>query len=344
MRVFHRLQLRIRSVFRWRRVEAELHDEFQFHLEPLVKEKAAGLPPGEARQEALRAMGGIAQFQEDCRAARGISLWEDLLRDAVYAGRSFIRTPVFFLSAVVILAIGIGVNSAVFTVVRSVLLNPLPYPGANQLVLVWKAVEKEPDKHSGVAPADFLDLQEQAHSFESIAAFTHTFFDVGGVDEPYRVLADRVSANFFATLGVGPEYGRDFTADDDQPAAEHVAILSRGLWQSRFNGRPDAIGGNIFLNHERYTIVGVMPSHFAFSESGNPAEAPELWTALRFTDERTQRGSGYMRILGRLKAHMTQAAVRGELGKHHTEAVRRHTATAHLRRRVPDCEFLCWRV
>jgi predicted permease len=315
MRVFDKLQLRIRSVFRWRRVEAELQDELQFHLEQLVKEKAAaGLPPIEARQEALRAMGGIAQFQEDCRAMRGVNFWEDLLRDVGYAGRSFTRTPVFFLSAIVILAIGIGVNNAVFTVVRSVVLNPLPYPDANQLVLVWKAVGEEPDKHSGVAPADFLELQEQAHSFQSIAAFTHTSFDVGGVDEPYRVLADRVSANFFATLGVRPEYGRDFTADDDQPVAEHVAILSHGLWQTRFNGRLDTIGGNVFLNNERYAIVGVMPSHFAFSESGNPAEAPELWTALRFTDERTQRGSGYMRILGRLKGGVTQAAVRAELG------------------------------
>ncbi len=327
MRAFDKLRLRIRSLFRRRRVEAELQDELQFHLEELVKEKAAaGLPPVEARREALRAMGGIAQFQEDCRAMRGVSFWEDLLRDVRYAGRSFTRAPVFFLSAILILAVGLGVNSAVFSVVRSVVLNPLPYPGANRLVLVWKAVEKDPDKHGGVAPADFLDLREQTHSFESVAAFTNTFFDVGGVDEPYRVVAARVSANFFATLGVRPEFGRDFTADDDQPAAEHVAILSHGLWRTRFHGRRDVIGGSISLNNERYVIVGVMPSRFAFSESGNPAEAPELWTALRFTDERTQRGSGYMRILGRLKGGVTQATVRAEL-----ESVTRQFAAAQLR-------------
>jgi len=116
----------------------------------------------------------------------------------------------------------------------------------------------------------------------------------------------RVSSNFFATLGVHPAFGRDLTAADDQPAAERVAILSHGLWQSRFNGRPDAIGSGIVLNNERYAIIAVMPPHFGFSETGNPAGVPELWTALRFTDERTQRGSGYMRMLGRLKRGMPE--------------------------------------
>ncbi len=314
MRAFDKLHLRIRSLFWRRRVETELQDELQFHLEELVKEKiAAGMAPVDARREALRAMGGIAQFQEDCRDMRGISLWEDLLRDAGYAWRSITRNPIFFLSAILILAVGIGVNSAVFTVVRSVVLNPLPYPDARQLVLLWKADQKDAARRSGVAPADFLDLQEQARSFQSVAAFTNTFFDVSGVDEPYRVVAARVSANFFATLGVRPASGRDFTANDDQPAAERVAILSHGLWQTRFNGRRDAIGGSIVLNNERYAVIGVMPSNFASDESDNPAGVPELWTTLRFTDERTQRGSGYMRILGRLKAGVTQEAVRAEL-------------------------------
>ena len=262
MRVFDKLRLRIRSLFRRRKVDAELEDELQFHLEQLVNEKAAaGLSPNEARWEALRGMGSIAQFQEDCRDMRGIGFCEDLLRDVAYAWRSFTRSPIFFLSAILILAVGIGVNSAVFTVVRSVVLNPLPYPDANQLVLLWKADQKESAKRSGVAPADFLDFQWQARSFRAVAAFTNTFFDVASVDEPYRVVAARVSSNFFATLGVHPAAGRDFTASDDQPAAERVAILSHGLWQSRFNGRPDAIGGGIVLNNERYAIVGSACAH-----------------------------------------------------------------------------------
>jgi predicted permease len=314
MRVFDKLILRIRSLFRRRKVDAELEDELQFHLEQLVNEKAAaGLSPNEARWEALRGMGSIAQFQEDCRDMRAIGFCEDLLRDVGYAWRSFTRSPIFFLSAILILAVGIGVNSAVFTVVRSVVLTPLPYPDANQLVLLWKADQKESARRSGVGPADFLDLQQQARSFTAVAAFTNTFFDVASVDDPYRVVAARVSSNFFATLGVRPASGRDFTAADDQPAAERVVILSHGLWQTRFNGRPDAVGGSIVLNNERYTIIAVMSPHFVFSETGNPAGAPELWTALRFTDERTQRGSGYMRMLGRLKRGMPPEAVRAEL-------------------------------
>src|SRR5260370_15360047 len=125
----------------------------------------------------------------------------------------------FFLSAILILAVGIGVNSAVFTVVRAVVLNPLPFPKPYQLVMFWKAERNDSAKRAGIAPADFLDLQQQVRTCTSIAAFTHTLFDVTGVEEPYQVIAAQVSSNFFSTLGLRPAVGRDFVADDDQPAA-----------------------------------------------------------------------------------------------------------------------------
>jgi len=244
---------------------------------------------------------------------RGTELIEDFLRDLGYAWRSFGRNPMFFLSAILILAVGIGVNSAVFTVVRSVVLNPLPFPNPGQLVTFWKADRNDSAKRSGISPADFLDLQHQVRSCALIAAFTHDFFDVTGVEEPYRVLGDRVSSNFFSTLGLRPAVGRDFTAGDDQPAATRVAILSYSLWQRRFNGRPDVVGNNLTLNNELYTIIGVMPPNFVSPEVVGASGGPELWMALRFAQERTERGSGYMRIIARLSPGTSMQTVRAEL-------------------------------
>src|SRR5256885_1076335 len=183
-----------------------------------------------------------------------------------YAWRSWTRTPFFSLSVLLILAAGIGVNGAVFTVVRSVVLNPLPYPNADQLVALWKTDKKDFARRSGVAPADFLDLQKQSRTCGAVAAFSNTFFDVTGVEEPYRVMARQVSSNLFATLGVHPAVGRDFTPADDQPSAARTAILSHSLWRNRFHGRPDIAGVNITLNNEQHAIVGVMPESFMFPE------------------------------------------------------------------------------
>jgi predicted permease len=313
VRAIDKLRLRLRSLFRRKKVEAELEDELRFHLDQLVDEMvSAGVPPNEARQAALRNMGSIAQFQQVCRDMRRVNLWEDLLRDIEYAWRSWTRTPFFSLSVILILAVGIGFNCAVFTVVRSIVIKPLPYPNADQLVALWKTDKKDSAKRSGVAPADFLDLQQQCRTCAAVAAFSNTFFDVTGVDDPYRVNARRVSSNLFDTLGVHPAVGRDFMPADDQPSAAPAAILSHALWQNRFHGRPDILGVNITLNNEQHAIVGVMPDRFVFPELDGPGMTPELWTPLRFTEQRTEHGSGYMRVLARLKAGLALRAVRAE--------------------------------
>jgi predicted permease len=294
-------------------VETELQDELQFHLDQLVDELvSAGVPPNEARQAALRRMGSIAHFEEQCRDMRRLNLWEDFLRDIRYAWRSWMRTPFFSLSLILILAVGIGVNCAVFSVVRSVVLSPLPYPNPDQLVALWKSDKADPARRSGIAPADFLDLQKQTRTCAAVAAFSNTFFDVTGVEEPYRVMARQVSSNFFATLGVHTATGRDFTPYDDQPSAARTVILSHALWRNRFHGRPDIVGVNITLNNEQYAIVGVMPETFMFPEIDGPGMTAELWTPLRFTAQRTERGSGYMRIVARLRAGLAPQAARAE--------------------------------
>src|SRR5260370_28202860 len=141
MRALDKLRLRLLSLFRRRRVEAELDDELRFHLDQLIEEEtSAGVPPDEAKRLALRNMGRITTIQEECRDMRGTNSVDDFLRDLRYAGRSFSRNPMFFLSAILILAVGIGVNGAVFSVVRALVLNPLPFPNAHPLVMLLQAV------------------------------------------------------------------------------------------------------------------------------------------------------------------------------------------------------------
>jgi predicted permease len=314
VRAIDKLSLRFRSLFRRKKVEAELEDELRFHLDQLVNEMAAaGVPLNEARQAALRSMGSVAQFQEECRDMRRVNLWEDFVRDIAYAWRSWTRNPFFFTSVILILAVGIGVNCAVFTVVQAVVLSPLPYPNADQLVALWKIDKTDSTKRSGVAPADFLDLDQQCRTCAAVAGFSNTFFDVTGVEEPYRVMARQISSNFFTTLGVHSAVGRDFTPDDDQPSAARVAILSHALWQNRFQGRRNIVGLNITLNNEPHAIVGVMPESFVFPEIDGPGMTPELWTPLRFTAQRQERGSGYVRIVARLRTGLAPRAARAEL-------------------------------
>jgi predicted permease len=313
MRVFDKLRLRFASLLRGGRVDAQLEDELRFHFDQLVHENiSAGLPPDEARKLALRSMGRITTIQEECRDMRRTKWIDDFFHDIGYACRSFFRSPGFFLSAILILAIGIGANSAVFTVVRAVVLNPLPFPNPQQLVIFWKVNWKDSAQRAGIAPADFLDLQQRVRTCSSIAAFTNTFFDVTGVEDPYRVVAARVSSNFFSTLGLRPAVGRDFVSEDDQPTGPRVAILSYSLWQRRLNGRLDVIGENFTLNNERYTIIGVMPK-FVPPEVVGAGGGPELWTPLQLAQERTERGSGYMRIVARLSSGGSLETLRAEL-------------------------------
>jgi putative ABC transport system permease protein len=326
MRALDMLRLRCTSLFRRGKVEAQLEDELHFHFDQLVSENmSAGMPPDEARRSALRSMGRITAIQEECRDMRGTKWIDDFLQDIGYAWRSFSRNPAFFLSAILILAVGIGANSAVFTLVRAVVLNPLPFPNPHQLAIFWKADRNNSSQRAGIAPADFLDLQQQVRTCASIAGFTNTFFDVTGVEDPYRIVAARVSSNFFSTLGLHPAAGRDFVSDDDLPAATRVAILSYSLWQRRFNGRLDVIGGNLTLNNEQYTIIGVMPN-FVSPEAVGASGAPELWTPLRFAQERTERGSGYMRIVARLGPGRSLETLRAEL-----EDLSRQFATSQTR-------------
>ncbi|HWQ33602.1 MAG TPA: ABC transporter permease [Blastocatellia bacterium] len=234
------------------------------------------------------------------------TLWQDVR----YGLRLIRRNPGFTLVAALSLALGIGANTAIFTVVNAVLLRPLPFPEPEQLVMVWEDATFAGFPQNTPAPANFVDWQAQSRSFESMAALSEGSFNLTGDGEPEKIQAYRVTANFFPLLGVQPALGRSFLAAEDQPGANRVVMLSHGLWQRRFGGEPSVIGKDILLNGEKYRVIGVMPRGFQFLE-----RYIGLWTPLALTaEERTERGSHYLKVVGRLKPGVTVAQANADIG------------------------------
>lgn len=219
--------LRLVALFRRRRLEEQLSEDLRTHIEMLATENLAkGMSPEEARYAAERAFGNMAQIKED---AHDIWVWrsiETLLQDLRYGLRQLRRYPAFTCVAIATLALGIGANTAIFSVIDAVLLNPLPYPNASRLVMIW---EQNPERgwfHNIVSAADFVDWRKQNHVFTQMAAIEDVSYDINGTGEPMEVQGEQVSADFFTVLGVRPLLGRTFTREEDQPRSARVVVLS----------------------------------------------------------------------------------------------------------------------
>jgi len=225
---------------------------------------------------------------------------DTLLRDIRYGVRSLLKRPAFTLIAVITLALGIGANTAIFSVVNTVLLRPLPYRNAERVVTIWQNNTKAGVQRNDVSPANFLDWQEQSRSFESMAGIEPFGFSMIGNGEPERFQAWLVTAGFFETLGTNSLHGRSLISQDYQPGNERVVVISHGLWQRRFGGDQNLVGQKLTLNGQPYTVVGVMPPEFQF-----PADR-EIWAprVLREHD-RELRGPTYWNVIARLKPGVT---------------------------------------
>jgi len=234
-----------------------------------------------------------------------------MLNDFRYSLRQLAKSPGFTLVVVLILALGIGANTAIFSLVNAVLLRPLPYPEPDRLVTLWERNLKEAGKHL-VSPADFFDLQKNNQSFENLAALYPPGFNLTGVNEPERVSGARVSASIFATLGVKPFLGRTFNPEEDRPGAERTVILSHGLWQRRFGGDPLVIGKTAILSGNTYTIVGVLPADLATPGLfGN--NTPEAWVPVGLDPNITSRKARFLRVYGRLRPGVTLQQAQAEM-------------------------------
>jgi len=226
-----------------------------------------------------------------------------MYNDLRYALRLLLKNPSFTAVVVLILALGIGANTAVFSLVNAVLLRPLPYPEPDRLVALWERNLKEGGKHL-VSPADFFDLQKNTQSFEFLAALYPPGFNLTGVDEPERITGARVSASIFATLGVKPFIGRTFNPEEDRPGTERTVILSHGLWERRFGSDPLIVGKTATLSGNPYTIVGVLPAGFTTPGLfGN--NTPDAWAPIGLDPNVTSRKAHFLRIYGRLKPRIT---------------------------------------
>lgn len=261
------MTLRLRTLFRRNCVERELEEEFQFHIEQRMElEIAKGLSPEEARSAALCAMDGVEQRKEECRDMRRVNYIDDLLRDLRYAGRNLRRSPGFATLTILIMALGIGANTAVFSVVNGVLLKPLSYRDPDRIVTLSdfsKTREAATALSKQVSIPDFQDWHDQSSSFEAMAYYAsrETAVMPGSTAEYARVTS--VSAEFFRLFAIEPIAGRFFTAEEMKPGSGGALIISYAYWQSHFGGDPRALGQTIRALGLR-PIAGVMPPGFQF--------------------------------------------------------------------------------
>ncbi|HEY9285583.1 MAG TPA: ABC transporter permease, partial [Pyrinomonadaceae bacterium] len=260
---------RLRALLRRSEAERELDAELRYHLEREIElNLAGGASREEARRAALRSFGGVEQAREWCREARGVRLVEDLWQDVRYAARSLRKRPGFVLVAVVTLALGIGANTAIFSVVNGVLLKPLDFPDPDRLVALSETSKEVPVM--SVAYPNYLDWRGSQTVFENMAARMPAGGVLTGDGEPERITGRWVTASFFPVLGVRPAAGRFFTEDEDGAGGERVMVISHGLWQRRFGGDPQAVGRAVRYNGEAWTVVGVLPAGFDFYGRNNP--------------------------------------------------------------------------
>ena len=254
----------------WRRKQQEkdLERELQSHVELEAEEKKEhGLSPEEAHYAARQTLGNPTLVKEAVREAWGWTRAEQFTQDLKYAFRSMRKSPGFVLTAVLSLALGIGANTAIFTVVNAVLLRPLPFPEPERLVQIWEAEPAKGYDRNVVNPFNFLDWRERSHSFEGVAAVLGVSTNLTGSRDPVALPGMQVSPNFFSILRVSPGLGRAFVPEEGLPGREHVAILSFGLWQSRFGGDPAVIGRKIIVDGTPDTIIGVMPRGFTLPKN-----------------------------------------------------------------------------
>ena len=272
------VRLRLRSLFHGERVEQELREEMRYHLERLIEEGLGdGLSLDEARISARRRMGPITQNMEGCRDMRGLTFIEQRIQDLRFAARQLLKHPGFACTAILMLALGLAANVAIFGFADATLIKPLPYTDQSRLVAVF-GTWREKTERSNLSYLDYVDLRARNRTVSSIDVYdVRTANTLTTSTGAKRVTAPRVSAGFFHTLGITPILGRDFQQSDEGLSAPATVLLTYGTWQTRFGGRADVLGQSLMLGGEPHTVVGVLPRDFYFALAG-PAE---FWLTIR---------------------------------------------------------------
>jgi predicted permease len=308
MPLFSRIASLWRNLTRRHQVERGLSDEVSFYVELATQAKIKdGLTEGEARRQALVEFGGVEQVKEQVREVRAGYLLETLLRDLQFGLRSLGKSPDFTAVALLTLALGIGANAAIFSIINAVVLQPLPYRAPDRLVKIW------PEKTgTSVSKQDYLDIKNAAGSFDDIAAYSGWGFTITGNGNPAKLDGARTTSALFSLLGVNAVVGRTFLPDEDQPGHDKVALISYGLWQSRFGSDSRIIEQPIIINGESHTVVGVMPKGFNFPGD----QQCDLWLpATLDANNKEDFSNGYLMLLGRLKQGVTIEQAQSEIAE-----------------------------
>src|SRR5437667_10294067 len=267
MTMWSRVRSWLRSMMHLSRMESEMDAELRFHVEEYAEDLVrSGVPREEALRRARIEFGGIESAKEECREARGISFVDSLVQDLRFGTRMLRKNSGFTAVAVLTLALGIGANEAVFTVVNGALLRSMPFPEADRLFLVslntgFQQFEWQPE----VSDRDYLAFRRQEQSFEQVASFSQgSTAHLTGAGDPVHIQVAYVTTEFFQTLRTNPAIGRGLAAAEDQPGRDHVVVLSNELWKERFGADPEILGKTTRLDGISRTVIGIMPHGFEF--------------------------------------------------------------------------------
>jgi len=296
---------RLLALFRKSRLEHELDAEVLAHLELAERDAVArGLSPAEARREALRSFGGVEQMKEIHREHRSTLWLENLVKDARYAMAALRREPLFAGVAVGVLALGIGANTAMFSLVDGVLLKPLPFPDPERVVRVWEA--PSPTTSNSTTTRTFLELKQQSRAFAALSAESLSTATVPVNGEPTRFNGRYVSWDHFAVFGIQPLIGRTFRTEEDQPGATPVVILSHAVWQRHFGADRGILGRTLLLDDAPHQVIGVLPPGAFDRHRARPLDEPaSFWRLNAFTEQETAASMHWLNPVGRLKPGVT---------------------------------------
>ena len=303
--IFHRILFTLKR----RQMDRDLAEEMRQHLELKTRQNiAVGMPEEEARYAAQRQLGNLTRMEEESRQSRGFPFLESLAQDARYGWRGLRKAPGFTAVAVVTLALGIGATTAIFSVVNTVVIRPLPYKDSARLARIHTKLPIFPDFEIGTSKPDFDDLKSGAHSFEALALYRETAMNLTGPGAPEQVSAAAVSSDFLPMFGIAPALGRGLRAEDEQRKDGDVVMLSNRLWRERFASDPNVAGRIVTLEQKPYTIIGVMPNGYDCPNSD------DLWLPLIIEKEEARnRSSWFFNLAAKLHPGQTMQSAQTEL-------------------------------
>jgi predicted permease len=328
MNVLSRFVKKLSILFGRKRFGSELNEEMAFHREQAERELVAGgMAPEAARYAAMRQFGNATRVKEKSHEVVGFS-FESVMQDVRYAVRQLALNPGFTAVITLTLALSIGANSAIFSVIDGVLLKPLPYPHSEQIVRMFLTSAEYPK--FPLNPFDFRDFRARNKSFESMAAFTRADVQLSGAGKPEELTGFGITSGYFRVLGLKPELGREFDWNAEIPGNGQQAILSDRLWRTRFDAAPDIVGRKITLDMQPYTVIGVMPA--GIQHPGNDyhavpyGEGVDVWRPFEFAGNPGQRGSHYVEGIARLKPGVEPAQANAEMNAMMAQLAREHEA------------------